>query len=155
MSLTEAYLRKIRFWIPSRRRRATLPRIAEDLQEFLDVAQNRTGRPITDAEMVGLLNLFGSPPVVATRYAPEAPLIPGCLMVAYRRVMAVAALGVVLIQSVVLLIALSRAEPGWHGLEVTSAGGRAVYGLLIAFAVVTLAFAALGRIYAPRERTPP
>ena len=98
------------------------------------------------------MKAFGTPPVVATRYSPEPALIHGGLMVAYRRVLVMACFAVLAIQCAILLSALMIAERGTHGILITTAGGRALFGLMMAFTCVTIAFAALSRLYVERGR---
>lgn len=154
MNERQKYLRRVGFWLPAKCRSELLSSIAADLDEYLDDAQRQSGKPLKSEEVSEALRRFGSPPVVATRYSPARPLVSGGLMTVYGRVLSVAVLGVLLGQLIVLVPSFADAGPGEHGALLVAAGNRVVTGLLLAFASVTLVFAALTRIYWRQSSSP-
>jgi hypothetical protein len=147
MGARDRFIRQVRFWLPSRCRTTLIRQIENDLDEHLDAAADEACRPLNEAEVQQALRAFGSAPVVATRYNREPPLIAGGLMTAYRKVLGIAAGGVVVVQIVLLAIAFAQSGNGMHGRAITEAGARASSGLLLAFFTVTVTFAVLTRIY--------
>jgi uncharacterized protein HemY len=75
-------------------------------------------------------------------------------MTVYKRVLWIAVLGVLVGQLVAIIPGLVAADPGEHGMRLMAAGHRIVIGLLLAFAVVTVVFAALTRFYWRPAPTP-
>lgn len=149
MRVPDDHLRRIGFWLPRSGRKALLAEIAADIEESIDAEAERAGRLLTDDEVRAAIRAFGTPPMIATRYGADTPLVGGGFMTAWRRVLTLAIVAVVAIQVLLLVPALAGAETGTHGALVVAAGGRAIVGLLAAFTAVTLVFAAMTRAHRP------
>lgn len=143
MTQIDAYVRRIRFWLPGRRGRVAAEDVRASLEDILAVRAEALGRPLTAGETAAELQAFGRPEIVASRYSAMLPLVSAGLMPAYVRVLGISSAAVILIQ-IVLMIVVPEAEVGR---TFTTAAGRAVTGLLWGFASITLTFAALTRIY--------
>lgn len=142
MTLIEDYVRRIRFWLPGARGRVAADDVRSTLEELLAARADSLGRPLTAGEVAGELRAFGRPEVIAARYSAMQPLVSAGLMPAYVRVMAISSVGILLVQ----LVLVALAPEADVGRTLTSAGGRAVAGLLWGFASITLTFAVLTRV---------
>jgi hypothetical protein len=145
MTQIDAYVRRIRFWLPGPRGRVAAEDVRGTLEEILAARAETLGRPLTAEETAAELRAFGRPEVIASRYSPMRPLVSAGLMPAYVRVLGISTAAVIGVQILLMLLA---PEPE-VGRTLTTAGGRAVTGLLWGFASITLTFAVLTRIYTP------
>lgn len=141
----DTYVRRVRFWLPGRRGKVAAEDVRGTLEEIVAARAETLGRPLTAEETAAELHAFGRPEVIASRYSPMRPLVSAGLMPAYVRVLGISSAAVVLVQ-ILLMIVAPEAEVGR---TLTTAGGRAVTGLLWGFASITLTFAVLTRIYTP------
>lgn len=144
MTQIDDYVRRIRFWLPGASGRVAAEDVRGSLEEILAARAEALGRPLTAEETAAELRAFGRPEIIASRYSRMRPLVSAGLMPAYVRVLGLSSAAVVLVQGLLMVVA-PEAEVG-HTL--TTAGGRAVTGLLWGFASITLTFAVLTRIYA-------
>ncbi|MBX7494303.1 hypothetical protein K3172_00365 [Qipengyuania sp. 6B39] len=147
MENRKKYLAKVMFWLPSRCKKDIYLALEADIDEHLAAEEDRVGHELTPQEEELALRAFGVPPVVATRYSMELPLISSGLMTVYRRVLFIALAGVILAQIVLIIPDFIDAEAGKHGRLIVETGRRATWGFLLAFTSVTLVFSALTRIY--------
>lgn len=147
MELRRQYLKRVAFWLPTRCRSEIITTIGDDLEEYIDEIERERGKSLTADEEREALRQFCHPPVVATRYGKQRPLVSGGLMTVYRRVLTIAVLGVVFVQLLVLAPDFASAAPGEHGSLLIATGATVANGLALAFTVVTLVFAALTRAY--------
>ena len=146
MTLIDDYVRRVRFWLPGARGRVAADDVRATLEEFLADRERWHGRPLRPDEVAAELKAFGPPEVIASRYASMRPLVAAGLMPAFVRVLGIAIAGVLVVQ-MALALAFPAADVGE---TLTTVGGRVITGLLWSFTSVTLAFAALTRIYTPR-----
>lgn len=145
MTQIDDYVRRIRFWLPGPRGRIAADDVRGTLEELIAAREDVLGRPLNAEETAAELRAFGRPEIIASRYSPMRPLVSAGLMPAYVRVLGLSSAAVVLVQIALMIIA----PEGDVGRTLTTAGGRAVTGLLWGFASITLTFAALTRIYTP------
>lgn len=144
MTLIDQYVRRIRFWLPGDRGRVAAEDVRATLEELLAARADALGRPLSTGEVAGELRAFGRPQVIASRYSAMRPLVSAGLMPAYARVMAISTAGIILVQAILMALA-PEADVGR---TLTTAGARAVAGLLWGFASITITFAVLTRVCA-------
>lgn len=144
MNQIDDYIRRLRFWLPGPEGRIAAQDVRSILEEVLATREEVLGRSLTANEVAAELAGFGRPEVIASRYSSMQPLVSAGLMPAYVRVLGLACAAIIVIQLLLLILAQ---EPD-VGRSLSSAGGRAAQGLLLAFASITLTFAMLTRVYA-------
>jgi hypothetical protein len=71
MQLLDRYLTAVKFWLPKTLREDIAAELAANLQAEIDDRAAELGRPLTEEEIVLLLQQHGSPILVASRYQSE------------------------------------------------------------------------------------
>lgn len=151
MTPIDRFISRVRFWLPGKRGAAAAEELRGVLGELVQERELAVGRALQATEIEALLAEFGRPEVFASRYSTSQPLVSAALMPAYVRVLGVCVLAVVLVQVGVTAVSLPGLEVG---VALTTTAGRTVTGLLWSFTSVTLAFAALTRLYGPPPGAP-
>lgn len=144
MTQIDAYLARVRFWLPGRKGAAAADDLRDVLAELIEDREQRLGRLLSEAEIETVSMEFGRPAVGASRYSTARPLVSAGLMPADVRVLGVSVIGVVIVQAALVTGALPDT-----GEAIRTSAGRIVTGLLWTFTSVTLAFAMLTRIFGP------
>lgn len=139
MKPVDNYLRRIAFWLPLRGRHRLLGDIREAVEAHLDDCHARQGATLSEEQVAATLARFGHPALVAARFTSQHPLVAVGLMLAYKRVLMLAAAGILLVRLASQV--LFPAPLGWEFAE------ELADAVLLAFVVVTLAFAILTRRY--------
>ena len=139
--LIDRYLHNVRLSLPSSRRDDIVRELAEDIRAQVADREEELGRALTDAEQEGLLQQFGHPLALATRYGPQRHVIGPALFPVYWMALKIA-LGGALAVNVALAIAfLVNGQPAGRAL-----GHLASFPFTTAvmvFGWVTLVFALL------------
>src|SRR5688572_11302893 len=102
--LIDRYLQNVRLSLPSARRDDIVRELAEDIRSQVADREEELGRPLTDAEQDALLEQFGHPLALATRYGPQRHVIGPALFPVYWMALKIA-LGGALAVNVALAIA--------------------------------------------------
>lgn len=138
MSALERYLKRISFWLPRARRSDILAELRGVLTEKIENAQAMRGRSLTVDEEHDEMRGFGHPAVVVSRYVQRRPVISGGLAFFFWRVLAIALVGVLVAQALVLAVEAAHAQSLLHAIE--HAVRRTLLALLLGFTCVTASF---------------
>ncbi|MEG3088299.1 HAAS signaling domain-containing protein [Sphingomonas sp. PB4P5] len=145
MMTLDRYLRRVGFWLPRRERADILDELRGAIDERLDAAEQRTGRPLHEQELEEVLHSFGDPVLVVARYVRRAPVISGGLAFFFWRVLAIALGGTIVVQ--LALLAVEAAQAPSIAAALLNGMTRMAVALLLGFACVTAAFVILDRRY--------
>jgi hypothetical protein len=141
MLLVERYVAAVRSYLPRKQRNDIAAELGDALRSHIESAEAERGRPLTEDDIVAILQRYGSPMVVAARYGGRDHLI-GPAVYPYYKIIVKTLLWVVgvLLACALLLTALTADEPA-------PAMARAIgLGLLIGvgnLTIITLIFARL------------
>jgi len=139
MSLIDRYLQTVRFVLPAARRDDIVQELGEDIRTQIADREAELGRPLTTDEQEALLQQFGHPLVLATRYAPQRHVIGPALFPVYWQTLKIALGGSVLVNLAIAIgLLVGGATPG------RALGPLAAFPFTIAIIVfgwVTLIFA--------------
>ncbi|HZI55147.1 MAG TPA: hypothetical protein VFF39_00160 [Verrucomicrobiae bacterium] len=151
MELLDRYLHAVRFWLPKAHQQDIIDELRDDLASQIEDKEAALGRPLTDDEMVALLQQTGLPMRIAGRYQPQQSLIGPALFPLYKFVMKMVSLGYLLPWLLV-----------WMGLEAFVPSYRAEHTIMGVFGsfwklaistlgIITLMFAVLDRFQSKVE----
>jgi len=143
MNVTEAYLKRLVFWLPRKNRDSIVEEVRSVVLDRLEQAAVIKGRHLDDEEIKRELNAFGSSVVMASRYSQYPPVISAALALFYWKVLSVALLAVPLAQSVAIAVTVMRATS--QRIDWAMALSHTANGLLITFTTVTIVFLLLDR----------
>jgi hypothetical protein len=143
MNLLNRYLQEVSKYLPKARREDIAAELRANITSQLEDREEELGRPLTDDEVVAMLQHHGNPMIVAGRYRPHnlglafgVQLIGPELFPFYRMILLLNLCITLVILAVVLPI-VAREVPGAITL------GRFLTPLLMQFAAVTVIFIAL------------
>jgi len=151
MQLLDRYLNAVRFWLPGSQKDDIIAELSEDLRSAIADDEEALGRPLTSDDMVELLKRRGHPIVVAGAYLPQRSLIGPALFPIYVFVLKIVALAFVTPwiatwAAVIFSVpAASGAHPGVAS-RIIAVWGASWSGLVGAFGIVTMVFAAIERL---------
>lgn len=140
MDILDRYLAHIERNLPSVKRADIVEEIADELQSQFEERETSLGRPLTRDEAAETIRAYGSPRVVAGRYAEQQYLIGPELLPFYwyaLKTLIVIAVGLVLFGSAIRAVALNDASAFWNGM---AAGWESPVWI---FGIVTIVFALL------------
>ena len=150
MDLLDRYLRTVRSALPTQTRDDIARELGENLRDRIDDRVDELGRPLTEAELLGLLAAFGHPLEIASRFRPDQrsvafgrQLIGPVVFPVYLRVLTIAlplATG-----GALLGVLLDR--DAW---SLGVAAGRLALPLALSFLAITVIFTVIDR-YAARH----
>jgi len=145
MTALNRYLKRIAFWLPRRKRADVLAELRGVLIEKIEAGEVERGRPLTDGEKQDLLSGFGHPAIVVSRYLERRPVISGGLAFFFWRVLAIAFVGVLVVQALLLVVEAAHAQS--LGPVIGHALRRTSFALLLGFGCVTASFMVIERRY--------
>ena len=87
MELLDRYLQAVRFWLPKAQQNDIIAELGDDLRSQIEEKESALSRPLTEDELVALLQQSGHPMRVATRYQPQQSLIGPGLFPLYKFVL--------------------------------------------------------------------
>lgn len=139
MDLVERYIAAVKFWLPAHLRDDIGAELAEDIRCEIDEAEKAKGRPLTEDEVAVILKARGNPMLVAAQYQPHRHLIGPELFPLYVFVLKIVAVICFIppLMNALATAVFDHAVPGAGGLSLP------VNSLLVAFAIVTIVFAAI------------
>lgn len=145
MDLLDRYLAAIRHNLPTTRAQDITSELRDELLGQIEAREHALGRPLERAELSAIIEAFGPPLLVASRYRERQYLIGPESYPFYLyglRVVSVIALLVLLFAGIIPAIAGGDAPVAtfFKGLE------RAYYALFLGFAWLTIAFAVMDRL---------
>jgi hypothetical protein len=79
----DSYLQMVGAVLPADRRQDIVRELAEDIRAQVADREEGAGRALTDEEVAGVLNQFGHPLVLATRYGPQRHVVGPALFPIY------------------------------------------------------------------------
>lgn len=145
MTALDRYLKRISFWLPRANRSDVLAELRGVLIEKIEAAEAARGRALSDGEEQDVLRGFGHPALVVSRYVERRPVISGGLAFFFWRVLAIALVGILVAQSIVIAIEATHAQSLWPVID--HAARRTLLALLLGFTCVTATFMLLERRY--------
>jgi len=142
MELFQRYLQAVKFLLPRAQQEDIVKELSEDIRSQTEDKEAEAGRPLNEIEQIAILQQYGHPLIVASRYrqAPVQYLIGPILFPFYwfvLRTLLLIALGVCVLNSIAML---TSGEPLRQLLNGVPALARAA---LPAFGWITLMFAML------------
>lgn len=142
MELFQRYLQAVKFLLPRAQQEDIVKELSEDIRSQTEDKEAEVGRPLNEIEQIAILQQYGHPLIVASRYrqAPVQYLIGPILFPFYwfvLRTLLLIALGVCVLNSIAML---TSGEPLRQLLNGVPALARAA---LPAFGWITLVFAVL------------
>ena len=135
MHALDQYLRRVAQWVLPGQRNAVLQKVREDLGEII-------GDEVDDAVIAQHLRAFGTPQVVAARYADYPHVIPGMLAPTYFIVLVFTLIGVFVVNLMLLIPRAIHGADWWDNVRQVLV--IALSAVPWAFMAVTIVFAALG-----------
>jgi hypothetical protein len=153
MELIERYLQAVQFWLPREQKADIIAELSEDLHAQIEEKEAGLGRPLTEAEIEGLLKQRGRPVLVANRFLPQEHLIGPVLFPIYMFVLKIAVLGYA-VPWVLVWIGMMSLSPAYRAQHIAHSWFEAVgyvwsslWGTaFLAAATVTVVFAVLERV---------
>jgi hypothetical protein len=145
MTALDRYLKRISFWLPRAQRSDVLAELRGALIDKIEAAELVQGRSLTSGEQQDVLRGFGHPAIVVSRYLERRAVISGGLAFFFWRVLAIALVGILVAQSIVLAIEATDAQSLWP--VIGYALRRTLLALLLGFTCVTASFMLLERRY--------
>ncbi len=140
-SLIDRYLHNVRVSLPTARRDDIVRELAEDIRSQVADREEELGRELTEAEQEALLQQFGHPLALATRYGPQRHVIGPALFPVYWMVLKVALGGALAINVALAIALLASGSPAGRALG-NLASFPFTIGVMV-FGWVTLVFALL------------
>jgi hypothetical protein len=148
MELLERYLQAVRFWLPRKQQDDIVEELREDIRTRIEDRESSLGRPLTEDELLALLQQTGNPMLVAGRYQKQGSLIGPALFPIYKYVLKVVALGY-LLPWILVWLGLLIFSPSYRahhsGLHLFDAWTSFWSVSLTLFGLVTAVFALLER----------
>jgi hypothetical protein len=151
MELLDRYLQAVRFWLPRAQQDDIIAELGDDLRSQIEDRESALSRPLTEDEMVALLQQSGHPMRVAARYQPQQSLIGPTLFPIYKFVLKVITC-VYLGPWFLVWIGVAIFIPANHAdtplLSALSGWAAMWTNIFFIFGLVTLIFAVLERVQA-------
>jgi hypothetical protein len=144
MELIDRYLQAVRFWLPKSQHDLALE-LAEDLHSQVEAKEAELGRPLDEGEVSAILKECGNPIVVAGRLRPQDYLIGPMLFPAYRFILKMTLLWMMLPIFMFIVGPVQLVKTGSLGAAIASTIGTIWTGSFIAAGVITLVFVVIER----------
>jgi hypothetical protein len=144
MELIDRYLQAVRFWLPKSQHDLALE-LAEDLHSQVEAREAELGRPLDEAEVSAILKECGNPIVVAGRLRPQDYLIGPVIFPAYRFILKMTLLWMMLPIFVFIVGPVQFANTRSLGAAIGSTIGAMWTGSFIAAGIITLVFVVIER----------
>jgi hypothetical protein len=144
MELIDRYLQAVRFWLPKSQHDLALE-LAEDLHSQVEAKEAELGRPLDQREVSAILKECGRPVVVAGRLRPQDYLIGPMIFPAYRFILKMTLLWMMLPIFVFIVGPAQLARTGSLGAAIGSTIGAMWTGSFIAAGIITLVFVMIER----------
>jgi hypothetical protein len=116
MDLIDRYLHAVKGHLPANQQDVVVE-LAEDLRSRVDERETELGRPLTEAEIAGILKALGRPMVFASRYLKHQALIGPAMMPYYVQTLKVAAGISLLVHAVVAVVMLAAGRAVGESLQ--------------------------------------
>ena len=144
MELIDRYLQAVRFWLPKSQHDVALE-LAEDLHSQVEAKEAVLGRPLDEGEVSELLKECGRPVVVAGRLRPQDYLIGPMMFPAYRFILKMTLLWMMLPIFVFIVGPVQLVKTGSLGAAIGSTIGTMWTGSFMAAGIITLVFVVIER----------
>jgi hypothetical protein len=144
MELIDRYLQAVRFWLPKSQHDLALE-LAEDLHSQVEAKEAERGRPLDEGEVSAILKECGRPVVVAGRLRPQDYLIGPMIFPAYRFILKMTLLWMMLPIFVFIVGPVQFATTGSLGAAIGSTIGAMWTGGFIAAGIITMVFVVIER----------
>jgi hypothetical protein len=144
MELIDRYLQAVRFWLPRSQHDLALE-LAEDLHSQVEAKEADLGRPLEEGEVSAILKECGNPIVVAGRLRPQDYLIGPMLFPAYRFILKMTLLWMMLPIFAFIVGPVQFAQTRSVGAAIGSTIGAMWTGSFIAAGIITLVFVVIER----------
>ncbi len=142
LDLLNRYLHAVKFWLPKAQQQDILAELAEDLHSQVEEREAVLGHRLGEDELCAILTKRGSPLRVAAGYIPEQRLINPAMLPAYRLVLKITLLWVLL--PLLVMVFIGQLFTSAHAERVLllfwAEAGRTVFTVV---GVVTMIFALL------------
>lgn len=142
--LLDRYLQAVRFWLPASQHDLVVE-LAEDLHSQVEAKESELGRPLDEAEMSAILKECGNPIVVAGRLRPQEYLIGPTLFPAYRFVLKMSLLWILLPVFVFIVGPVQFVNTRSLGAAIGHTIGALWTGGFLAAGIITLVFVVIER----------
>ena len=143
--LLRRYLHAVRFWLPAAQQDDILAEVVEDIRSKIEEREAELGRKLNETEVAAVLKQRGRPMLVASSYLPQEVLVTPALYPAYRFVVKLVVLWI-LLPSYLVIVGPMAARAATNPVLAWSA---TLWGLcmasIFALGAVTLAFAIMQR----------
>ncbi len=144
MELIDRYLQAVRFWLPKSQHDLALE-LAEDLHSQVEAKEAELGRPLEEGEVSAILKECGRPAIVAGRLRPQDYLIGPMMFPAYRFILKMTLLWMMLPIFVFIVGPMQWVKTGSFGAAIGSTIGIMCTGSFIAAGIITLVFVMIER----------
>jgi hypothetical protein len=144
MELIDRYLQAVRFWLPKSQHDLALE-LAEDLHSQVEAKEAELARPLDEAEVSAILKECGRPVLVAGRLRPQDYLIGPTIFPAYRFILKMTLLWMMLPIFVFIVGPVQFATTRSLGAAIGSTIGAMWTGGFIAAGIITLVFVVIER----------
>ena len=144
MELIDRYLQAVRVWLPKSQHDLALE-LAEDLHSQVEAKEAELGRPLDEGEVSAILKECGRPVVVAGRLRPQDYLIGPTIFPAYRFILKMTLLWMMLPIFVFIVGPVQLVKTGSLGAAIGSTIGAMWTGGFIAAGIITLVFVMIER----------
>ena len=144
MELIDRYLQAVRFWLPKSQHDLALE-LAEDLHSQVEAKEGELGRPLDEGEVSAILKECGRPVVVAGRLRPQDYLIGPMIFPAYRFILKMTLLWMMLPIFVFIVGPVQLVKTGSLGAAIGSTIGAMWTGGFIAAGIITMVFVVIER----------
>jgi hypothetical protein len=113
MSRIDSYLQMVRTVLPQDRREDIVRELAEDIRAQVADREAEAGRTLDDDEIAGVLNQFGHPLVLATRYGPQRHVVGPALFPIYWSTLKIALIASAAVNAAIAIaLIMSGTPPG-------------------------------------------
>jgi hypothetical protein len=144
MELLERYLQAVRFWLPASEHDLVVE-LAEDLHSQVEAKESVLGRALDEGEMSAILKKCGNPMFVAGRLRPQEYLIGPTLFPAYRFVLKMSLLWILLPVFVFIVGPVQFVNTRNFGAAIGHTIGALWTGGFLAAGIITLVFVVIER----------
>src|SRR5258705_1564518 len=144
VELIDRYLQAVRFWLPKAQHDLGME-LADDLHSQVETKELVLGRPLDEGEVSEILKECGRPVVVAGRLRPQEYLIGPMMFPAYRFILKMTLLWMMLPIFVFIVGLMQLVKTGSLGAAIGSTIGAMWTGGFIAAGIITLVFVMIER----------
>lgn len=148
MELLDRYLQSVKWMLPKAQSRDIVAELSEDIRSEIEQEESELGRELNEAELEAILQRWGHPMLVATRYMPQQYLIGPALFPVYLFVLKLVSLVYLMPWLLVWLFYVVFApsyRAGHPGFELIGTLSSFLLQAVFLFTFITVAFAVAER----------